>query len=202
MSMASKSSKRQSMVGAKTSQTAQTTNSSATLKKPSDKFQCNACEMTFFYKTSLAAHQKNHVKVNTCQYCRRGFAISTGLHKHLRENCTKISISERKKLLDKDDKTSVLNVTTRQTSIRTPIRTPTLLGKTDKLLDLVYKSCSPSQIERLKAVPVKHFPPIKGIRYTPRKMINCFKCGEKFHDPSTYATHAEHCVPANDGGIN
>lgn len=189
------SNRRLSVVGHGTSRIGAAKNEFTKPKKPSDKFECNACDMTFFYKTSLAAHQKNHAAKNTCAHCDRNFAMPNALSKHLRENCTKISIAERKKLLQIDDKSSDLNRTTR----KTPTRTPTLSRTTDKLLDLVYKSCTPSQLDRLKAMPKKNFPPITGIRHTPRKLINCYNCGEKFPDPVSYATHAEHCV-SNNGG--
>ncbi len=168
-------------------------------QKPTDKFRCKSCEMTFFYKTSLAAHEKNHAITNTCKHCNRNFAIATALSKHLRENCTKIPTTERKKLLASDDKSADLN----RTMQKTPTRTPKLRRSTVELLDLVYKSCSPSDVDRLKAVQFKNVPSMKGIRYTPRKLIKCYQCGDKFKDPFLYAAHAEHCVPhKSDDGDN
>lgn len=190
-SIAKLSNQRPIIVGGETSPTGTLTNLSAKPQKTFDKIQCNLCDMTFFYKSSLAAHLKNHATINTCQHCHRSFAIPTGLFKHLREHCARISIGERKKLLENDHSSSDLN----RTIHKTPVRTPKLSRSTYQLLDFVYKSCSPAEIERLKAVPVKHFPPIKGMGHTPRKLINCFKCGEKFKNPFSYATHAEHCVP-------
>lgn len=152
------------------------TSFSAKPKKPSAKMQCNLCDMAFFYEASLAAHQKSHAKINTCQHCYRKFAISTGLFKHLREHCTKISFPERKKLVGKDRTASDLNRTTH----KTPIRTTKL-----------YTSCSPSQIDRIKAV---RFPPIKGMPHIARKLIKCFSCGEKFKNPSSYAIHVGDCA--------
>lgn len=160
-------------------------------RKPiaAEKLQCNLCEMTFFYKTSLATHQKNHAAGNTCQYCQRSFAIPTALCKHIRENCTKISIAERKKLLQNDEKS------TNRTSRTTIRRTPKLKNRsTDQvLIDLVYKSCSQADIERL-LVPVKNLFPIKSIGKAPRRLIKCYNCGDKFKNPVAYATHAQHCV--------
>lgn len=75
-------------------------------KGKTDKIQCSLCDMTFFYKTSLAAHQRTHAAINTCQHCHRTFAISSALSKHLRENCSKISIPAKKRLLEKDNRTS------------------------------------------------------------------------------------------------
>lgn len=168
--------------------------------KSTEKFQCKDCNMTFFYKTSLAAHQKSHMTANTCNYCNRNFVISAALSKHLRENCTKITIAERKKLLDDDEKSIDSNrqKTPKKTPTRTSTRTPKLRRvSTDELLSLVYKTCSPSQVDRLKAMPIKRVPLIKGIGNTPRRLIKCYKCGSKFKDPVSYATHAEECIPNN-----
>lgn len=169
--------------------------STKSFTEPKDKFQCNftGCDMTFFYKTSLATHQKSHETINTCRYCQRSFALSAALSKHLRENCTKIPISERKKLLENDEKSTDSNRTSNKTQ-----RTPKLRKSIDELQQLVYQSCSPSEIEKLKeVVPTKLFPPIKGIRITPRKLIKCFNCGDKFKEPVSYATHAGHCGREN-----
>lgn len=75
-------------------------------KKKTEKIQCNLCDMTFFYKTSLATHQRTHAAINTCQHCHRTFAISSALSKHLRENCSKIPIPAKKRLLEKDNRIS------------------------------------------------------------------------------------------------
>lgn len=75
-------------------------------KKKTEKIQCNLCDMTFFYKTSLATHQRTHSAINTCQHCHRTFAISSALSKHLRENCSKIPITAKKRLLEKDNRIS------------------------------------------------------------------------------------------------
>lgn len=195
------SKQRSTIVGGGTIQTGSSTIAFAQPKMPSNKkFQCNLCDMSFFYQTSFAAHKKSHTVKNTCEYCDRSFGILAALFKHLRENCAKISIADRKKLLEDDEKSSDLNRTIQKTPTRTPtIKTPKVRGTTDQLLDFVYKSCTPAQVDRLKAMPLKRVPTIKGIR-TPRKLINCYSCGEKFKDPVSFATHhAEHCVP-NKGG--
>ncbi|XP_037030966.1 uncharacterized protein LOC119070642 [Bradysia coprophila] len=162
------------------------TDSSKTLfakpKKTTDKLACPvpSCDMTFFYKTSLAAHVKSHAPQNNCEHCGRTFGIPTALSKHLRENCTKISVAGRKKLLESDAKLE---------KQKTPVRSPRLNRARDELLDLVFTS----ELDRLKAVPFKDFVPIKGIGRTPRKLIKCYDCGEKFKNPLQFATHAEHC---------
>lgn len=185
--------------GEETVVTARTQNKFTKPKKAAEKFPCNLCDMTFFYKTSLATHQKNHAAGNTCQHCQRSFAIPTALFKHIRENCTKISTAERKKVLQNDEKSTDLNQTSRK--ISNPRTSKLKRRSTDQaLLDLVYNSCSQSDLNRLQ-VPVKKLPPIKGIGNTPRKLIKCYNCGEKFKNPVAYATHAEHCV-AHRGAEN
>lgn len=174
------------VVGRETSQTDSTMLPFAKPKKSTDKFRCKSCEMTFFLETSLAAHEKSHTISNTCRYCNRNFAIATALSRHLRENCSKISIAERKKLLEIDDKSTDLYRRTQ----KTPTRAPKLRRSTAQLLDLVYKSCPPLD---MKVVQFKNVPSIRGIRNTPRKLIKCY-CGDKFQDPCSYATHAEHCI--------
>lgn len=160
---------------------------STTFPKPSNKYPCNFCDKTYFFKTTLVAHQKSHTAINSCQYCQRTFALSTALSQHLREHCNKIPIAERKKLLVDDEKTSNLKKTVHKTSDLKVRYT------TDELFDLVSKSCSLADGNRLKA-PMECFPSIKGVYQTPRKLIKCIHCGEKFKNPALFAIHAEVCT--------
>lgn len=124
-------------------------------------------------RKNSSAKPKHQSRSYQCNICKRAFFYQTSLRTHqntckskrLFEHCRKISIAERKKL-----------------------------RSTDQLLDVVYKSCSASQIERQKAVSVKHLAPIKGIPHIRRKLINCFNCGQKFKYPCSFATHATHCI--------
>lgn len=73
-------------------------------KSTTSKLKCTSCERTFYYIESLAAHKKMHAKKKVCQHCDRNFGNNFALERHLRENCSKISIGDRKKLLESDAK--------------------------------------------------------------------------------------------------
>lgn len=68
-------------------------------------YECYICSRKFNFLSNFNKHKDIHnqdISSIECKYCDKQFAIKSALKIHLKDNCTKISNIERRKLLIRD----------------------------------------------------------------------------------------------------
>lgn len=150
-------------------------NSTASIQflQPSLIHKCNICQKTFRLRTTLISHQKSHQEnTNKCQFCDKKFAIKSALETHLKDNCKKISFTERKKLLNN----SINRPLKSHASNNSPLNSVTSKSSLDV-------SSSSDRSMRNTA----HY----GVYRTPSKPITCNICKINLPDILKFTSHVE-----------
>lgn len=63
---------------------------------------CDICKMAFTLRSTLNVHKTSHK--TDCKYCDRSFKKALALSIHLKENCDKIPLAVRRKIITKEFK--------------------------------------------------------------------------------------------------
>lgn len=157
------------------SSTTTTTKSRLTIFKPSSAtssndaepekpkvFNCDVCKKQFRLESLLVYHKKSHEKPeNQCKYCDRKFELEWALKNHMIENCAKIPLSDKNRMLA--DTTLVKKSSGSSTSV---------CSSTDSSIsvDVISAMIGSRSMRNLHT----------GVYSVPKKILKCEKCDKMF----------------------